>query len=190
MNFLGPPRDWIERFGRHFIVTEHTHLEGNNETRDPALAETLRRAGPAEDRNLHRRRLLAARPRQDQGSRAFSPRRIAQQPGQLRNPASSWAAFTTRTTTTRPAPGRSGNWPFAGGASRRPRTRSPTCSSSIKSPSTSARLEEKEGNLARAIQLLELAKKASPHPEALQKQIDELKQKLAAHPSSASPGSR
>ena len=31
MNFLGPPRDWIERFGRHFIVTEHTHLEGNKE---------------------------------------------------------------------------------------------------------------------------------------------------------------
>ena len=26
MNFLGPPRDWIERFGRHFIITEHTHL--------------------------------------------------------------------------------------------------------------------------------------------------------------------
>jgi tetratricopeptide (TPR) repeat protein len=24
--FLGPPRDWLERFGRHFIPTEHTHL--------------------------------------------------------------------------------------------------------------------------------------------------------------------
>ena len=22
MSFLGPPRDWIERFGRHFIITE------------------------------------------------------------------------------------------------------------------------------------------------------------------------
>src|SRR6266566_9969848 len=31
MNFLGPPRDWIERFGRHFLVTEHTHLSGGNE---------------------------------------------------------------------------------------------------------------------------------------------------------------
>src|SRR6266478_287898 len=31
MQFLGPPRDWIERFGRHFMVTEHTHLEGGNE---------------------------------------------------------------------------------------------------------------------------------------------------------------
>jgi tetratricopeptide (TPR) repeat protein len=41
-----------------------------------------------------------------------------------------------------------------------------------------ARLEEKEGNLARAIQLLELSQKGSPHPEVLQPQIDELKQKL------------
>jgi hypothetical protein len=24
--FLGPPRDWVEGFGRHFIPTEHTHL--------------------------------------------------------------------------------------------------------------------------------------------------------------------
>src|SRR6266851_5137891 len=31
MSFLGPPRDWFERFGRHFLVTEHTHLEGGNE---------------------------------------------------------------------------------------------------------------------------------------------------------------
>ena len=31
MNFLGPPRDWIERFGRHFIITEHTHLQGAKE---------------------------------------------------------------------------------------------------------------------------------------------------------------
>jgi len=31
MNFLGPPRDWIERFGRHFLITQHTHLEGTKE---------------------------------------------------------------------------------------------------------------------------------------------------------------
>jgi tetratricopeptide (TPR) repeat protein len=27
-SFLQPPIDWIERFGRHFIPTQHTHLEG------------------------------------------------------------------------------------------------------------------------------------------------------------------
>jgi hypothetical protein len=29
--FLGPPKDWIERFGRHFYPTIHTHLHGGNE---------------------------------------------------------------------------------------------------------------------------------------------------------------
>jgi hypothetical protein len=47
-------------------------------------------------------------------------------------------------------------------------------------------LEEKEGNLARALELLQLAQKASPNPEALQPQIDDLKQKLPARPSSVS----
>jgi tetratricopeptide (TPR) repeat protein len=28
---LNEPRDWIERFGRHFFVTEHAHLENGNE---------------------------------------------------------------------------------------------------------------------------------------------------------------
>ncbi len=28
--FLDPPTDWIDRFGRHFRVTEHTHLEGGD----------------------------------------------------------------------------------------------------------------------------------------------------------------
>jgi tetratricopeptide (TPR) repeat protein len=31
MNFLGRPRDWIERFGRNFMITDHTHLEGGTQ---------------------------------------------------------------------------------------------------------------------------------------------------------------
>ena len=30
-DFLGKPKDWIDRFGRHFRITEHTHLEHGNE---------------------------------------------------------------------------------------------------------------------------------------------------------------
>jgi tetratricopeptide (TPR) repeat protein len=30
-DFLGKPRDWIDRFGRHFQITEHTHLEHSQE---------------------------------------------------------------------------------------------------------------------------------------------------------------
>ena len=53
-----------------------------------------------------------------------------------------------------------------------------------------ARLEEKEGNTARAIQLFELAQKGSPNPEALQKQIDELQQRLAVPSVSPAPQAR
>lgn len=30
-SFLGQPKDWIDAFGRHFKITEHTHLEKQNE---------------------------------------------------------------------------------------------------------------------------------------------------------------
>jgi tetratricopeptide (TPR) repeat protein len=30
-DFLGKPKDWIDRFGRRFRITEHTHLEHMNE---------------------------------------------------------------------------------------------------------------------------------------------------------------
>jgi len=49
-----------------------------------------------------------------------------------------------------------------------------------------ARLEERRGNLSRAIQLLELALKGSPHPESLQSQIGELKQRLSVPPANSS----
>jgi tetratricopeptide (TPR) repeat protein len=30
-DFLGKTRDWVDAFGRHFKITQHTHLEGNKE---------------------------------------------------------------------------------------------------------------------------------------------------------------
>jgi tetratricopeptide (TPR) repeat protein len=45
-----------------------------------------------------------------------------------------------------------------------------------------ARLEESQGNLQRAIDYLEEAKRVSPAPGALQKQIDEIKGRLPSSP--------
>jgi len=50
-----------------------------------------------------------------------------------------------------------------------------------------ARLEEAQGHWGAVIEWLEQAKKLSPAPEALQKQIDEARQKLSTQPTSASP---
>jgi tetratricopeptide (TPR) repeat protein len=42
------------------------------------------------------------------------------------------------------------------------------------------RLEEQSGNLPRAVELLEMVRANSPKPEALQKQIDELRARMAS----------
>ncbi|HEX3798537.1 MAG TPA: tetratricopeptide repeat protein [Verrucomicrobiae bacterium] len=34
MSFLGTPTDWIDRFGRHFYSTKHTHLDKPGEARE------------------------------------------------------------------------------------------------------------------------------------------------------------
>lgn len=33
-NFLGKPKDWIDRFSRHFFLSEHTHLEKEGDERE------------------------------------------------------------------------------------------------------------------------------------------------------------
>ena len=38
--FLGRPRDWMDRFGRHFYPTEHTHLANENADMDPHRIQT------------------------------------------------------------------------------------------------------------------------------------------------------
>lgn len=188
MNFLGPPRDWIERFGRHFIVTEHTHLQGNNEREilpwlklsaelDPQKIETytvaaywLRDLGRVEEAEAFLREGLLNNP----GSCEilFELGRLYYQnkhdPARARNV---WELGLRK-------------WSEQESAGKKPDL---FCLEEI--AVNLSRLEEKEGNLARAIGLLELSKKASPNPQALQQQIDQLKRKLDARPPSASAGS-
>ena len=189
MNFLGPPRDWIERFGRHFITTAHTHLEGNNEREilpwlklsaelDPQKVETytvaafwLRNMGKVKEAERFLREGFLNNP---------DSYEILLELGRLyyennHDPARArkiWDLALRR-------------WSEQAAANK-----DPDLLTLDQIAGNLARLEEAEGNFARAIQLLELCKKASPHPEALQKQIDELKRKLAAPPPADAPGPR
>jgi hypothetical protein len=189
MNFLGPPRDWIERFGRHFMITEHTHLEGNKESEilpwlklsaelDPQKIETytvaaywLRDLGKTKQAERFLRQGLLNNPESyeillELGHLYYENNHDAARARKI------WELALRR-------------WTDQDAANKKP-----DLLKLGEIADNLARLEEKEGNLPRAMQLLELSKKASPHPEALQKQIDELKQKIAARPSAASPGSR
>jgi tetratricopeptide (TPR) repeat protein len=33
-DFMGTPKDWVERFGRNFYISRHTHLESNGDERE------------------------------------------------------------------------------------------------------------------------------------------------------------
>jgi tetratricopeptide (TPR) repeat protein len=189
MNFLGPPRDWIERFGRHFIITEHTHLEGNSRSEilpwlklsaelDPQKIETytvaaywLRDLGKIKEAERFLREGLLNNPESyeillELGRLYYENNHDAARARKI------WDLALRR-------------WSEQEAAGKKPDL--------LKLDQIAvnlARLEETEGNLPRAIQLLELAKKASPSPQAVQQQIDELKQKLAVPPPAAAPQGR
>jgi tetratricopeptide (TPR) repeat protein len=45
-NFMGPPRDWIDAFGRHFIPNRHTHLDEGGPTDDLSKSSEVREILP------------------------------------------------------------------------------------------------------------------------------------------------
>jgi tetratricopeptide (TPR) repeat protein len=189
MNFLGPPRDWIERFGRHFIITEHTHLQGNNEREilpwlrlsaelDPQKIETytvaaywLRDLGKVNEAEAFLREGLLNNP--DSPEILFDLGRLYYESyHDLARARNVWDLGLRR-------------WTEQEAAGKEP---DPLQLERI--AVNLSRLEEKQGNRARAIELLELSKKASPNPQALQRQIDELRRSLAAPPTPAAPKAR
>ncbi len=189
MNFLGPPRDWIERFGRHFLITQHTHLEGNNEREilpwlklsaelDPQRVETytvaaywLSDLGKIKEAEAFLREGLLNNP--DSPEILFELGRLyyesCHDPARARNV---WDLGLRR-------------WSEQEAAGKKP-----DLFALEQIAVHLSLLEGKEGNYARAIQLLELAKRASPNPVALQRQIDELKEKLAGPRLSTVPEAR
>jgi tetratricopeptide (TPR) repeat protein len=178
MNFLGPPRDWIEKFGRHFMMTEHTHLEGHDEAE---ILPWLRLSAELDPQKIETYTVAAYWLR---GMGKISEAEQFLREGARNNPGSYEILFelgrlyhenlhdNTRARNL---------WELA---LRRWREQE----SSKKDPNLFAmeqiavnlgRLEETEGHLDRAIGYLELAAKASPNPGALREQIAALQRKLA-----------
>ena len=181
MDFLGPPRDWIERFGRHFIITEHTHLEGNKERE---ILPWLRIAAELDPQKVETY-TVAAYWLRDLGKVKEAERFLRQ--GMLRNPNSYEILFELGRLyyeADHNAARARKIWDLAlrKWAEEETANKEPDPLKLDQIAVNLSRLEEREGNLSRAIQLLELAKKAAPHPETLQQQIDDLKQKLVTPP--------
>ena len=189
MNFLGPPRDWIERFGRHFIITEHTHLEGNNERE---ILPWLKLSAELDPQKIETY-TVAAYWLRDLGKIKEAERFLRE--GLLNNPESYDILFELGRLyyeNHHDAVRARKIWDLAlrRWSEQEATGKKPDLLKLDQIAVNLSHLEETEGNFARAIQLLELCKKGSPHPEALQQQIDHLKQKLAARAPSASPPAR
>jgi tetratricopeptide (TPR) repeat protein len=179
MDFLGRPKDWVDSFGRRFLVTEHTHLEGGTTREmlpwlrisaelDPQRIETYTVASYFLRRELNRpdeaeeflRQGLRANPGSyeilfELGRLYYENRHDAERARNL------WLLALQR-------------WEQTEGIQKEPYYRARGFITA-----DLAHLEEEAGNFAEAIKWFEQTKMHSPNPDEVQKQIDVLKSKLA-----------
>jgi len=180
MAFLGQPRDWIERFGRHFRVTEHTHLAQGQERE---ILPWLRLSAELDPQRVDTYTVAAYWLRERLGRVKEAEDFLRE--GQRNNPESCEILFELGRLyrDSRHDSGRARNvWQLAlrkwtEQESGKPK---PNLYQLEQIAVNLARVEEQAGQFERAIGLLELGKKASPNPAPLQAQIEELRAKVAA----------
>ena len=204
-DFLGPTRDWIDAFGRHFIPNRHTHLDeggaaddlsGSKEVRE--ILPWLKLSAELDPENIKTyvvtafwlRKRLNQVPEAEQVLRE-GLRNNSDDPQLLFELGSIYFENYHDSTRARNI------WEAALRSWERQTGKAPL-SEKLKPDNEHydsrfifeqlqanlAQLEEKAGNYDAAIARLKLDYLASPKPGEVQKHIDELKQKLAAQPSS------
>jgi tetratricopeptide (TPR) repeat protein len=179
-DFLGKPKDWIDRFGRHFRIIEHTHLEHGNEREilpwlrlaadmDPQKIETYTVGSYFMRTHLNQPREAEAFLREGLRNNLDSYE-ILFELGRLYN-ENYHDADRARNV-----------WQLA---LRRWMQQDSALQKENKLGFDEitvnlAHLEENAGNYADAIHWFQAAQKVSPDPGALQQQIDGIKKKMAA----------
>jgi tetratricopeptide (TPR) repeat protein len=175
MSFLGKPRDWIDGFGRHFMITEHTHLTGGNEREilpwlrvsaslDPHRVDTytvasyfLRsRLGDAEQAERFLREGLSANP--NSYEILFELGRLYHENLHDSDRAQGVLELALR------------RW-----REQEPQKPQPDNGTLDKILVNLAKVEQEQGKIADAIKCLEEAKKVSPNPADLDARIDDMK---------------
>jgi tetratricopeptide (TPR) repeat protein len=199
--FMGPPRDWIDAFGRQFIPNRHTHLDEGGAAEDLSGSKEVREIMPW----LKLSAKLDPENVKTYVVTAFWLTRLKQVPaaeqvlreGMRHNPDNAQLLFELGRIYYEnyhdPAHARN-IWEAALRSWAR---LAPGVPQAVRLEKTNenfddrflfeqlqtnlAQLEENDGKLDAAIARWELAKPASPTPDEIQKHIDELKQKLASH---------
>jgi len=179
-DFLGKPRDWIDAFGRHFRITQHTHLEHNNERE---ILPWLRLAADLDPQKIETYTVGAFFLREHMGRTQEAEAFLRE--GLRNNPDSCEILFELGRLYRDGLhdTGRARNVLELG--IKKFQLRSPEQQKEDKLVLDDlainlARLEEDAGNYGQAIHWFRLAQTVSPLPESLQKQIDEVQKKLDA----------
>jgi tetratricopeptide (TPR) repeat protein len=186
-DFLGKPKDWIDAFGRHFRITQHTHLESGNEREmlpwlrlaadlDPQKFETYtvgafflrEHLGRTNEAEAFLREGLRNNP--DSCEILFELGRLYHEsphdPDRARNV---WELGVKKFLRLKPEEQKEGKIVID------------------ELLVNLARLEDEAGNFEQAINWFHAAQKVSPNPDALQLQIDAIQKKLAAPRPAPSP---
>lgn len=176
--FLGPPTDWIDRFGRHFRVTEHTHLQGGD-LRE--ILPWLRISADLDPQRVETYTVAAYWLRRQLGKVSEAEEFLRE--GMRANPDSYEILFELGRLyhEERHDSVRARNlWQLA---LRRWREKEEGQENPNYVPFDAitvslGQLEEESGRYAEAIKWFELARPHSPHPEALARKIEALRAKL------------
>ena len=179
MNFLGEPKDWIDRFGRNFYSSTHSHLDGPGEAReilpwlkistdlDPKQVDSYltasfflrKQLGKVDEAQQYLREGLRANPTSyeilfELGKLEYENKH------DLTRARNLWEAALRR-------------WHEQETAGQKPEPL--VCDDIL---AHLAHLEEEQGNLPGALSYLEQQEKVSPQPDVIRQRIDELKRKM------------
>jgi hypothetical protein len=189
-SFMGPTRDWIDSFGRHFIPNRHTHLDEGGPTGDLSTSDNVREILPwlklsaeLDPENVQTYVVTAFWLRSRMHKVAEANQVLLE--GLRNNPDSYEILFELGRLYDENYhdAGRARNvWELAvrKWAKLAPQDMKENRDIFEKITTNLGQLEKDAGNWGQAMNWFEVAQKVSLTPDALQKQIDELKEKMAA----------
>ncbi len=189
-SFMGPTRDWIDAFSRHFFPDRHTHLDEGGPTDDLSGSDNVREILPwlklsadLDPDNVQTYTVTAywlrTRMHKDAEAEAFLHEGLRNNPDSYEILFELGRLYDESYHDT----GRARNvWEAAirKWLALTPQTQKENKLIFGQITDHLGKLEENAGNLQKAIDWFQASKKVSPTPDALQKQIDELQKKIAA----------
>jgi hypothetical protein len=190
VNFMGAPRDWLDAFGRHFIPNRHTHLDEGGPADDLSSSDKVREILPwlelsakLDPDNIQTYTVTAYWLRERMHKIAEANQVLLE--GLRNNPDSYDILFELGRLYSESYHdiGRARNvWELAARKWRaldaQAQKNNPLIFEQI--ATHLGELEKNAGNWQRAVDWIQAAQKVSLNPDALQKQIDEIKAKMSA----------